>query len=68
MLGDAGATGSVAHVLGGYEALLDDYLGSRTSDDSGDVNVQWIGTEEDILREMMQRETQLFAPIRSGVI
>ena len=67
MLGGAGHAGGVFQLLQGYEAVLDELLGD--GDDRGDhVGTPWIGTEEDVLVLMMQRNPSLFAPIRSGVV
>jgi hypothetical protein len=62
MLGRGGDSSGIAELLGGYEALVDELLGG----DEGDSN--WIGTEEDILMMMMQRDGHLFTPVRSGTI
>jgi hypothetical protein len=64
MLGKTSGPGSVADVLGGYEALLDDVLGDDAHSSYG--LSPWIGTEEDILLMMMQRDPRLFSPVRSG--
>jgi hypothetical protein len=60
MLGKSGAHGGLAELLNDYGPLVDQLLGDD-DDSSG-----WIGTEEDVLLMMMQRDSRLFAPVRSG--
>jgi hypothetical protein len=64
MLGKSSGPGGIADALGGYEALLDEVLGDDAHSAHG--LSPWIGTEEDILVMMMQREPGLFSPVRSG--
>jgi hypothetical protein len=63
MLGTAGANGSLQKAFERYEELLDDLL----IDDYADADdVKWIGTEEDIMLIMMQRDNGSFSHVRSG--
>ncbi len=64
MLGTAGANGSFQKVFGRYEELLDDLL-IDDSADADDVG-RWIGTEEDIMLIIMQRDDSSFSHVRSG--
>ncbi len=60
MLGKVGGHRGLSEVLEGYEALVDKLLGDE-DDGSG-----WIGTEEDVLLMMLQRDSSMFVPLRSG--
>ncbi len=51
---------------GGYQEMLDSLLRDGDGDGDGDGGTGWIGTEEDILVMMMQRDVRAFRPVRSG--
>jgi hypothetical protein len=62
MLGTTRGPKHLVGVLQEYETILDDLL----REDAQNVSSPWIGTEEDILLMMMQRDASSFHPVRAG--